>query len=77
MIDGKDWHPLSVGEELTEALNGKTVDKCEVNHYRLDFKFTDGSVLCIEYDWIYEWELQDSPRRENTAVDSHNKEGMA
>ena|GEM_PF-4182245 len=63
---GNDWHIPLAGEELTETISGKTVDKCEVNHHRLTFRFTDGSVLHIEYDWIYEWELQDSPRRETS-----------
>ena len=56
----KDWETLSVGEELTEAISGKTVDKCEVDYSNLIFRFADGSALRIEYDWIYGWELRDS-----------------
>ncbi len=72
----RDWSiPLS-GEEITEAIKGKTVVKCEVSHWSLIFRFSDGTSLCIEYDWIYEWELEDSLRGEkesNVSLDNHTR----
>ena len=56
----RDWSiPLS-GEEITEAIKGKVVVGCEVSHYDLIFRFSDGSALHVLHDWIYEWELEDS-----------------
>ena len=60
----RDWETLSVADEITKSISGKVVVRCEVNYSDLIFRFTDGSALRIEYDWIYGWELRDSLRVE-------------
>jgi hypothetical protein len=55
-----DWEALSAGEDITGAIAGKTILKCEVSYYDLVFRFSDGTGLHIEYDWIYGWELLNS-----------------
>lgn len=54
------------GVSITEAIQGKTVASCEVLDEGADnilqFTFSDGTVLRIRYDWIYEWvALEPSP----------------
>jgi len=40
----------------TIELEGVTVDDSGMNNM-LVIKFTDGTGLLVEYDWIYGWEL--------------------
>ena len=59
----KEWIRTNVSAELTEATTGKTIEKVIDDDGNgmddwIQFVFTDGSVLRIRYDWIYEWELE-------------------
>jgi hypothetical protein len=51
------------GKEITEVVKGKIVESVETpddtkeQNDVLDIKFSDGSVLRLQYDWIYDWEL--------------------
>lgn len=54
-----DWNPTSV-EKLSEIVSGKTIasiiDEQEYDDF-IVIAFTDGTVLRIRYDWVYEWEV--------------------
>jgi hypothetical protein len=49
--------------EMTERVRGKAIQAVEVDdtgmNERIVFRFTDGSSLSLEYDWIYEWEYKE------------------
>ncbi len=53
---------LKSGTPITKEIAGKVVFSCQVidegQDNILQFTFTDGSVLRLRYDWIYEWEIQ-------------------
>lgn len=50
------------GQEITKLIQGKTIVAVETEEpdsdYYLLFRFTDGTTLCIRYDYIYEWEVE-------------------
>lgn len=57
-----DFNPNLSGEEITKAIQGKTIAAVETEDPRSDyyllFRFTDGTTLRIRYDWIYEWAVE-------------------
>ena len=58
---GIDFNPNDI-TELNDLVSGKTIasvssDRAGMNDH-LIFEFTDGSVLEIEYDYIYEYDLK-------------------
>ena len=52
------------GDQIAHFLNGKTIESFEIDdngmYDYLIFKFTDGSVFRIHYDYIYSYEINDS-----------------
>lgn len=61
-----DFHWES-GDEITKIIAGKTVIKCStgdvgMNDY-LRIEFSDGTILCFRYDYIYEWEVADKEQK--------------
>lgn len=57
-----EFFPYQSPVLMTTALEGKTLTRCYVDdsgmNNNLIFEFTDGTKLFIEYDWLYNWEVQ-------------------
>lgn len=61
----KEFYPEKSGAKITEAIHGKTVERVDVDSVRMDdfllFRFTDGTTLRIQYDYLYAWGLEEAP----------------
>jgi len=59
-----DFNRYESPQEITKLVKGKEIDAVTYDDDRADdflvIKFTDGTELCIRYDWIYEWEVRKS-----------------
>lgn len=57
-----EYHNDKSASDITALVSGKTISKVEHVDDRMNsvirFVFTDGSILELEYDWMYEWEVK-------------------
>ncbi|HEA67195.1 hypothetical protein LCGC14_2658840 [marine sediment metagenome] len=60
-MESKEFHYES-DIEIHPLIKGKTIKKFGLDEDRTDdymvFEFTDGAVLRIRYDYIYEWWME-------------------
>lgn len=57
-----DYHNDTSAIVISTLLSGKTLERVEHVEDRMNsiirFIFTDGTVLELEYDWMYGWEVK-------------------
>lgn len=56
-----EYHNDKSASEITALLSGKVLERVEHVDDRensiVRFVFTDGTMLELEYDWMYEWKV--------------------